>query len=107
MKAILVMILAASLSLVSCSTPRLDIKELAKVEKELKIKEAELNRKTQIYVSGAIGSLKRLPKEKQTKESDLALRLMVNTQKIVGVPPEHLSLNIEKLLFDVPEVNKL
>lgn len=104
MKAILIMILAASFSLVSCSTTRLDVKELAKVEKELKLKEAELHKKTQIYVSGAITALKHVPKEQRTKEAELALRLLSNTQKIVGSAPEHLLLDINGLLFDIPEV---
>lgn len=101
MKAILVSaIVLLSFGLSACSSTKLSLKELDKIEQEIKVKQTELDKKTQIYVSGAVEALSRIPKESRTPEERLALRLLVNTEEIVGRVSESMRLDVDLLLKD-------
>lgn len=94
------LLLLLTILTVGCASTGTQIRRAQKVESALVVKKKEITKYESAYVDAIVKSLSRIPKEKATKESDLALKLAVDTQKIVGLPEPNLVIKVDPLLSD-------
>lgn len=85
---------------VGCANTGSNIKRARKAETALVVKQREITKYEKAYVDGIVKSLSQIPKDKASKESDLALKLAIDVQKIVGLPEPDLVIKVEPLLSD-------
>lgn len=81
--------------LVGCSSFKHTQAEIQKIEIRKAIVVEKLNNNAQKYIEAAVEILQ---KEHRTPELDLTLRLLTDTQKIIGIPSTDNALNVDKLL---------
>lgn len=85
--------------LTSCTSgQRIDIKELKEIEARIEAKQKEIDRKTQIYVRGAIDLIKTVPESERNSQDILAIRLLADAENLIGTPPTADQLDVTKLI---------
>ncbi len=81
--------LLALVTLSSCNTTKKDLHNLEKIDKAIVVIKKPLSDNSKVYVDAAIRIL-----EKDPVHNDITLRLLKDTQTIIGVPQESSKLDI-------------
>jgi hypothetical protein len=105
MKRCLISVCIGLFCLTGCTSTKLDVKELKQLELKLSNKQKEIDKKTRIYVTGAIEALSKTKLEQP--EELLALSLLSNAQQLIGAPLEAEKLSIGELIMSPIKVDML
>lgn len=105
------LLLIISLGLISCtSTSKSTLKNvetIKKIEAQSVVIEKKLDKKSKVYVDASIKALeKAVAKTEPNKEVNLALRLLRDTQEIIGTPLPNERIDIDPILNNDPVETK-
>lgn len=102
MKTRLPFIFIAILGLTSCGSLQHTEKKIAEIEIRKAILVDNQNTQNSKFIDAAKRALETIPEDNRTKEDNLALRLLTDSQKITGVPPKEDTFNVSALIKAEP-----
>lgn len=88
----------------SCGSLKSKVKAIDTIDKKLEQKQKVLDRQARVYLEGAINVVKSKPKLEEADK--LVLRLLGNTQSIIGNPLESEKIGVNAVLAREPEATK-
>lgn len=100
-------LLGLVICMVGCtSATKVDMTKVRALEQQIKKVDIQRSAKVKVYTAGALDALQSIKKENQTEEIRVAIRLLDNTQKIIGVPQLSQKLDVAALINKEPAAEK-